>query len=377
MTRQRIAVAALAVALVAALGLAAVLLVGRKQADAYASMFDAWAASNRPDTAILVVRKAGRTVSARGYQVGADSPSLIGSMSKAITGACIATLVRDGRLSFTTPMREALAEYFHRHGRPADPRFEDVTVEQLLVHRAGLLGNPDGDPIHAIWRDLANKGLAHVAAPQGLLAEHFKRRLAREPGGKASYSNTGYITLTAIIEERSGKPYETYCREAVLAKLGIKSARLHPDWRTFSGTGGWFITGADYLAFLDIFDPHHPFLGDAAKTWIDRAQTRWDPRNKGAWYSLGVRTHARAGRWHVGHGGGLNSFGKDAAGRRTAAVIESYGYRMADGTAAFLAMTPAAEGGSPAFAQLGKEVERLHRTTPNSAGTLTATCSGC
>ncbi len=52
-------------------------------------------------------------------------------------------------------------------------------------------------------------------------------------------------------------------------------------------------------------------------------------------------------------------------------MIESVGYRMANGTSVFMAMTPAVSGGSPAFAELGREVQRLHRTTPNpGAGTL-------
>jgi CubicO group peptidase (beta-lactamase class C family) len=354
-----------------ALGLA-VLPAAAQQVDAYGAMFDQWAAKSRADTAILVVRKAGRTVSSRGYRVRPDSLSLIGSMSKPITGACIATLIRDGKLSFATPMREALMGFFKRYGRPADRRFEDVTVEHLLTHRSGLLGNPDGDPIHAIWQNLANKGQAHVAAPQALLAQHLKHRLARDPGSAESYSNTGFVALTAIIEERSGKPYEAYCREAVLSKLGITTAQLHPDWRTFSGAGGWIITGADYLAFLDIFDPANPFLSDPIKAWIDRAQIRWEANNKGGWYSLGIHTQAQSGRWYVDHGGGLNSFGRDSAGRRTAAVIESFGYRLPNGTAAFMAMTPAVEGGSPAFRELNNQVRRLHRTTPSPAGPLPA-----
>ncbi len=264
------AVAALAVALVAALGLAAVLLVGRKPADPYGATFDAWAAKSRPDTAIMVVRKAGQIVSARGHRVRPDSHSFIGSMSKAITGACVATLIRDGRLSFATPMRDALAGFFQRHGRPADRRFEAVTVEQLLVHRSGLLGNPDGDPIHAIWQDLANRGQAHVAAPQRPLAQQLKHPLKRAPGAEQSYSNTGYVALTAIIEERSGRPYEAFCQEAVLSKLGVRTAHLHPDWRTFSGAGGWYITGADYLAFLEAFDPLNRLLGDSVKS-MDRS----------------------------------------------------------------------------------------------------------
>jgi CubicO group peptidase (beta-lactamase class C family) len=252
-----------------------------------------------------------------------------------------------------------------------DRRFEAATVEQLLVHRSGLPGNPDGDPIHAIWQDLANRGLAHVAAPQGPLAQHLKHPLKRAPGTEQSYSNSGYVALTAIIEERSGRPYEPYCQEAVLWKLGVRTAHLHPDWRTFSGAGGWYITGADYLAFLEAFDPLNRLLGDAVKAWIDQAQTKWTPSNRGGWYGLGVQTHAQAGRWYVAHGGGLGSYGRDPSGRRTAAVIESYGYRMANGTSVFMAMTPAVGGGSPAFAELGREVERLHRVTPNpGAGTL-------
>src|SRR5262249_1417950 len=93
-------------------------------ADTYASMFDAlfdtWAVKSQPDTAILVVRKAGK-VFARGHGVRPDSLSLIGSMSKPITAACIATLLRDGKLLFTTPMREALSAFFRSHGRPSDP----------------------------------------------------------------------------------------------------------------------------------------------------------------------------------------------------------------------------------------------------------------
>ena len=79
--------------------------------------------------------------------------------------------------------------------------------------------------------------------------------------------------------------------------------KLHPDWRMLAGAGGWFIPGPDYLAFLDIFDPAHPFLGDTVKAWIDRAQTSWTPANNDRWYGLGVNAWAGAGRWAVSHGG--------------------------------------------------------------------------
>src|SRR5262249_24255645 len=73
----------------------------------YAAAFDAWRVANDPLTAILVVGHRGKVVFARAHNANADGPSFIGSMSKAVTAACVATLIRDGKLSFTTPMREA------------------------------------------------------------------------------------------------------------------------------------------------------------------------------------------------------------------------------------------------------------------------------
>ena len=312
---------------------------------AYEIVFDAWVRKHRPTTGAVVVRRQGKTVFARGHGVDPGARSLIGSMSKPITGACIATLVRDGKLAFTTPMRQALAGYFRRYGLPSDRRFESVTVEQLLTHRSGLRGNDaDGDPIYAIWQRRADRGVAHDAAPEPVLAEHLKStRLRRNPGEAETYSNTGFVALTAVIQEATGKPYEQFCREAVFNRLGIASPILHPQWRTFSGAGGWIITGADYLAFLEIFDRRHPFFGDAVKTWIAQAQTRWVPGNQADWYSLGVPTTNFPEGWRVLHGGMLNSRGRDANGRPIAAIISSFAYREPRGISVFHAMAPVRE----------------------------------
>src|SRR5262245_22201214 len=179
-------------------------------ADTYDRAFDAWVAEHRPTMAIAAVRQHGETVFLRGHNADPRAPSLIGSMSKPITGVCIATLIRDGKLGFTTPLREALGGFFRRHGPPADRRLEGVTIEQLLTHRSGLAGNDENDPMQEIWRRRAAQGLSHLASPAPLLAEHFKHPLAYEPGTHSSYSNTGFVVLTAVIEEASGKPYEAY-----------------------------------------------------------------------------------------------------------------------------------------------------------------------
>jgi CubicO group peptidase (beta-lactamase class C family) len=308
-------------------------------ADAYRIVFDQWVARRKPESAILAVRRDGRTISANGHNVDPLNPTLIASLSKPITGACIATLIRDGKLSFTTPLRDVLGQFFKQFGAPADERLNNVMVEELLVHRGGLRGNADEDPIFAVFARRAHGGAGILAEAKPVLAEYMMReRLVRHPGGRYSYSNTGYEILTAIIEEQSGRSYEDYCGEAVFGKLGLDKPQLHSEWQMLSGAGGWFVPGPDYLKFLDIFDPAHPFLSDEVKQWIDRAQTRWTPGHRGRWYSLGINTWAGQGRWAVSHGGIMNVRGRDSAGRAISGQIVSHAFRAANGTAVFMAV---------------------------------------
>ncbi len=311
-----------------------------EQEAAYASAFDGWRAANDPQTAILVVGRGGKAVFARAHNADANGPSFIGSMSKAVTAACVATLIRDGNLSFATPMREALAGFFHSHGHPLDPRFEDVTIEQLLTHRSGLHANTPGDPWSGILRERIAQHLMDAGSPEPLLVSYLSRNmLAGAPGGAFAYSNFGYLVLTMVIEERSGRPFEDYCRDKVFGPLGLASAQLNPEWRIFGGAAGWYMTGADYLRFYEIFDPAHPFLGDVVKSWIDTVHERWGQTTI-EWYSLGVRTSAREGRWSVRHSGALSSAGRDGQGRPVAAFISSIASRTSSGTGIFIAVRP-------------------------------------
>ena len=148
--------------------------------------------------------------------------------------------------------------------------------------------------------------------------------------------------------------------------LGLAVPKLHPDWRMLAGMGGWFVPGPDYLAFLDIFDPKNPFLGDTVKAWIDQAQTRWTPTNRDRWYGLGVNTWAGAGRWAVSHGGILHSRGKNAQGEPIEGSIVSHAFRAADGIAVFIALewSPEAEVSLNALRKVIGETHKVVKTLP-------------
>ena len=202
--------------------------------------------------------------------------------------------------------------------------------------------------------------MAHIASTEPLLVEHFQHRLAYDPGAQANYTNTGFIVLSAVIEEASGRSYEDYCRAAVFEKLGTTSAQLHPDWRQFSGARGWIIAAADYLAFLDVYDPSNPFLGDKVKTWIVEAMTRWPSEHRESFDGLAIPTYILPAGWHVLHTGIMNFHGKAPDGRPIEAVIHSHAYREPKGFSAFHAMTPVMETDT-ALGELDRAIHRVHK----------------
>jgi CubicO group peptidase (beta-lactamase class C family) len=221
------------------------------------------------------------------------------SLSKAVTGVCIATLIERGTLSFETQVSQALARTLTRTGRPVDPRLLQVTVSELLVHRGGFGPSIGSAGDMANW--LRRISGSHTAFDQQL-RWLFGRKLQYAPGEKFEYSNANYLMLGAIIEEASGQPYERYCKDAVLTPLGARGAMLDPAWRILSSYGGWRMPLADYARFYQAFAPGNPAIGPRSRQWM------MSPEGKevggGAHYGLGtfVRPTQRGGGnfWHAG-----------------------------------------------------------------------------
>jgi CubicO group peptidase (beta-lactamase class C family) len=243
--------------------------VGRAQAqtvDGIEQAWRAWMAEQRRKTGGLAVVHGGRAVreAAMGQEaVGAPVP--VASLSKAVTGVCIAGLIERGRLSFDTPLSQALARTMVRVGQPADPRLSAVTISQLLVHRAGL---DKKDIANAPLADYLRSHTARRTAFDTQLGWIFRHRLAAQPGTRYVYSNAGYLILGAVIEEASGRDYESYCRETVLLPLGARDAELDPAWRIMSSYGGWRMPTADYGRFYQAFALGNPAIGPQARAWM-------------------------------------------------------------------------------------------------------------
>jgi CubicO group peptidase (beta-lactamase class C family) len=123
------------------------------------------------------------------------------SITKSITAISVLKLVETGDLSLTEPLGAIFA------GVPEDK--EDITVHQLLTHSSGLLDSCGDD------HDRLTKAAFLQCALQSTLMS--------QPGTEYLYSNVGFSVLAAIIEERSGKSFETFLADDVLAGIAVRN----------------------------------------------------------------------------------------------------------------------------------------------------------
>ncbi len=162
---------------------------------------------------VLLVAKEGRDVLLKGYGVANEAagtpfaPSTvvpIGSCVKDFTKVAIYQLVEAGKLR----LDDALGKFFP--AAPADKR--EITVQQLLDHRAGLpLGvGLDETPL----------------GKQEFLDRVFAAKLESAPGTAERYSNAGFSVLAAIVEQLSGEAFDAYVERAILRPLGLTDTGL-------------------------------------------------------------------------------------------------------------------------------------------------------
>ena len=101
-----------------------------------------------------------------------------------------------------------------------DKRYFDITVEQLLRHKAGFT-NGYGDPMFSTRYIIMQNRLTTPPDNKTLMRILLKRRLGYTPGEGKKYSNVGYMLLSMIIEKKTKLPYEEFMRKAVMEPAGV------------------------------------------------------------------------------------------------------------------------------------------------------------
>ncbi|HSH75107.1 MAG TPA: serine hydrolase domain-containing protein, partial [Longimicrobiales bacterium] len=134
----------------------------------------------------------------------------LASLSKVVgTTTAAMLLVQEGRLDLDAPVVSYLPWWSR-----GDPRKEEVTVRQLLLHRSGL-------PAFRQWFF----ELEGIEAYKDAVADE---PLESAPGSVTTYSDIGAMTVAWTVEEVAGQTLDDFLRERVFEVLGMRDTRFTP-----------------------------------------------------------------------------------------------------------------------------------------------------
>jgi CubicO group peptidase (beta-lactamase class C family) len=203
------------------------------------------AAKDTPGVAVLVI-KDGKTVYRRSRgladldaktRLGTQSQFYIASLSKQFTAISIIMLEERGKLGYD----DKLVKYFPDLASFAG----DITVRQLLTHTSGLLDHLDvvKDEVSGWTNDDVIKLLKR------------ENRVLFPPGEKVSYTNSGYVLLSMIVEKVSGESFPVFLKKNIFDPLKMNSTGVAVRGVTFPNRvrgysqvdGKW--TPSEYDAF--------------------------------------------------------------------------------------------------------------------------------
>ena len=157
------------------------------------------------------VRKSGSN-----QQVALDDVFAIGSNGKMMTAALAGVLVDDGALDWTT----TISDVFPR--APVHDDFSSVTLEQLLCHTSGLQTDWDGPE----WATFYDEEHTPTRERQRMCRLVLSRAADGEVGS-FRYSNLGYVVAAAMMEQATGKAYESLMRSRVFGPLGMSETEFY------------------------------------------------------------------------------------------------------------------------------------------------------
>lgn len=170
-----------------------------------------------PSASITVSRRRSNgwqriSASAGTLRSGAATPNTpydLASLTKPIVALAAAELADNGVLRLTDPISKWLPELQHT-------KVATACIEQLLSHRAGLLG-------HRVLFDQVLQNRAVRRSPMLVsAARSLQVGLGRSGPGcavSAVYSDLGYLILGAIVERATRIPLDSYVSESILEAL--------------------------------------------------------------------------------------------------------------------------------------------------------------
>lgn len=282
--------------------------------------------ADEPGAAVIVQRD-GETILRKGYgmanleleiPVEPDMVFRLGSITKQFTAVAVMMMVEEGKLRLDAPITEYLPDFPLKGKR--------ITVENLLHHTSGIKGYTEMDTFRAVSK--LDKTVGEMVA--FFRDEPFEF----EPGTEFRYSNSGYFLLGAILEKVSGKTYARLIEERIFRPLGMshsyydrpetliprrasgyaggKGSYRNADYisMTLPYAAGSLASSVDDLALWDASLYGDRLLSAASRRRLWTAGVLADGRGTHYGYGWGL---FRAGKHEVvWHNGGIDGFSTSA-----------------------------------------------------------------
>lgn len=280
------------------------------------SILQVYTNKNQFNGSVLIAKK-GKTLLSKGYGFAnfsydiKNTPSTkfkLASVSKQFTAMAIMILQETGKLTTEDKLSKFISDY---------PNGDKITIHHLLTHTSGI-PNVTSLP-------LFDSVMTRPHTLEQLIAYTKFKALEFEPGSKFSYSNSGYILLSFIIEKASGKPYGEFMKEKIFSPLGMKNSGLYNNDEVLKN----FAVGyhqkengeVEHAPYIDMSIPSGAgalyssvedlFIWDQAlyseklikKSSMEKFLT---PFKDG--YAYGFRIDTIAGRKWISHSGGIEGF---------------------------------------------------------------------
>ena len=253
-----------------------------------------------------------------------DTKFRLASVSKQFTAVAIMILNERGLVDLDAPVKTYLPD--------APAAWDGVTIRHLLTHTSGVPSFTDFDDYEATK--------TRPATIDSLIARFRDHPLDFQPGEGWTYSNSGYVLLTAVVEKASGKSYADFVAEALFQPLGMNDsgydshAAILPHRASgYAPTARGFVNadyvdmsipqgaGALYSTTHDLLKWEQGLFGGRLLRPESLTLLTTPVRNQ---YAFGLTVKEKDGDTTVAHSGGIEGFNTYMAydpARRTTVIV--------------------------------------------------------
>ena len=150
----------------------------------------------------------------------------IASASKLVTAVAIMKLIEEEKFTLESKVfgNSGLLKRYNHWIK--DTTMYQITIRHLLTHTAGWRNQLRTDPMFVPVLVAQALNRPSPISFEDTMEFMLSQRGVFKPGAFYDYSNFGYCLLGKVIEEVTGKPYEKYVQEQILAPIGIKRMRI-------------------------------------------------------------------------------------------------------------------------------------------------------